>query len=130
MPFCPNCRYEYVEGVETCPECGANLTAGSLAEEVEGEAKSEYVRLITLSDPSAAMVFRGTLNEAGIPVVVQTHGPISGELASVADNITDDYAVVFVPEDRLEEALRIVEEMQSGTTQWPAGMEPEEEEGE
>jgi hypothetical protein len=127
MPFCPNCRYEYVEGVQTCPECGANLAPGSLAAEAEGEPKVEYVRLMTLSDPSAALVFRATLGEAGIPAIVQTHGPISGELAAVADNITDDYAVLFVREDQLEEALRIVQEMQSGATQWPPGMEPEEE---
>ena len=125
MPFCPSCRYEYVEGVQTCPECGAALAPGSPATE-EGPT-SEYVRLVTLSDPAAAMVFKATLNGAGIPAIVQTHGPISGELAVVADDITEDYAVVFVPEDQLEEALRIVQEMQSGPTDWPPGMEPEEE---
>jgi hypothetical protein len=25
MPFCPQCKYEYKPGVETCPDCGARL---------------------------------------------------------------------------------------------------------
>jgi hypothetical protein len=25
MPFCPNCTYEYVEGIEKCPDCGISL---------------------------------------------------------------------------------------------------------
>ncbi len=123
MPYCPNCSYEYVEGIEVCPECGAQLRPGEPPEEA---VPADYVRLITLSDPSAALVFRGTLNEAGIPVIVQTHGPTTGLLAVTADDITEDYAVLFVPADRLEEAQRLVQAMQTEPTQWPEGMEPEE----
>ena len=70
----------------------------------------------------------GTLQEAGIPVIVQNYGPITGALAAVADDITEDYAVLFVPEHQLEEAQRIVEAMEHEPTQWPEGMEPEERE--
>jgi hypothetical protein len=123
MPFCPNCQYEYLEGIELCPECHTPLQPGARPE--QEDLPPEYVRLVTLSDPAAAMVFKGTLSEAGIPVIVHTYGPTTGLLATVADDITEDYSVLLVPGDRLEEALRIVQEMESGETDWPAGMEPE-----
>jgi len=25
MPICPNCEYEYVEGITVCPDCGYEL---------------------------------------------------------------------------------------------------------
>ncbi len=25
MPVCPNCKYEYVKGIDKCPDCGAEL---------------------------------------------------------------------------------------------------------
>ena len=122
MPFCPNCKYEYVEGVTACPECGAELQPGAPPEEEPG---MDYVRLTTLPDPSAALVIKASLAEAGIPAIIQTYGPISGELAGVADNITEDYANVLVPEDCLAEAQRILEAMESAPAVWPEGMEPE-----
>jgi len=27
MPFCPECKYEYVSGIATCPDCGRKLVA-------------------------------------------------------------------------------------------------------
>jgi hypothetical protein len=125
MPFCPNCKYEYVEGASTCSGCGARLATGSLPQEDKPVPGVEYVRLTKLPDPAAALVFRATLAEAGIPAIIQTYGAISGELAGVARSVTDDYALVLVPEDCLADAQRIVQAMESGQVEWPEGMEPE-----
>lgn len=125
MPFCPNCKSEYVVGVTTCRECGAELTAGPLPGDDPARGP-EYMRLVTLADPSAALVLRASLSEAGIPAIIQTHGPISGELASVTSDITEDYAVILVPEDCLVEAKQIVAALESSPVEWPEGMEPEE----
>jgi hypothetical protein len=71
------------------------------------------------------LVIRASLAEAGIPAILQTYGPISGELAGVAENITEDYAILLVPEDSLAEAQRLLEALESGKVEWPEGMEPE-----
>ncbi len=125
MPYCPKCHYEYVEGIARCPECGTSLAPGAPPEPQE-EVGPDYVHLITLTDPAAGLVFRAALEEAGIPTVMQTHGPITGPLAAVADDITEDVAIIYVPEDQLEAAQRVVEALEKEPTQWPPGMEPEE----
>ncbi len=89
------------------------------------EVPEEYVRLITLSDPAAGMVFKATLESAGIPVIMQTYGPITGVLTELADNVTEDVAVLHVPKDRLDEARQLLEAIQHEPARWPEGMEPE-----
>ena len=38
MPYCPDCRYEYREGVEKCPDCDQKLV-DALRDEPEPESK-------------------------------------------------------------------------------------------
>ncbi len=45
MPWCPNCKYEYKDGIKVCADCGAELV-GSLreVEEMEEAAEAEKMR--------------------------------------------------------------------------------------
>jgi hypothetical protein len=114
MPFCPNCHYEYVEGVSTCLGCSAPLSSGALPPERESTPEVEYVRLTTFPDPSAALVVKAGLAEAGISAILQMHGPISGELARATFGASEDYAILLVPEDCLAEAQRLLQALASG----------------
>jgi hypothetical protein len=86
------------------------------------------VPLARIADPAEAEVLKAALAQAGIRSVVQVHGPISVYLTRVADGVTHDYAIVYVTRNRLEEAQRVLAEIRTAPVQWPAGMEPENDE--
>ena len=126
MPHCPNCRSEYEEGIARCPDCRTGLLPGPPPLKRPAKLNTRPVKLCTVSDVSAGDILRAILSENGIPSVVQRYGPITGELGRVTDGITDDYAIILVPANRLKEAMEVLEAIESGTTEWPDGMEPEE----
>jgi len=45
MPYCPNCGYEYISGITTCPDCGEGLLASepticdNCDEEIEADSQ-------------------------------------------------------------------------------------------
>jgi hypothetical protein len=124
---CPNCQFEYRLGTTACPDCGGALVVGPLPEPSSGP-QSRAVRLVTLAtvaDPSVADILRAVLAEAGITAHIRRHGPITGELGRVTDGLTEDYAVVVVPENRLAEAERLLSDLESRSFEWPEGMTPD-----
>lgn len=125
MPHCPSCNAEYVEGVTTCSDCNVALVEGPPVPEA-GVYAMQMIALRTVSDPSEAEIIQATLAEAGIPSSIRRHGPITGELGRVTDGITEDYAIVSVPENRLAEAEALLDAIEAGQFEWPEGMEPEE----
>ncbi|UCC67475.1 MAG: DUF2007 domain-containing protein [Armatimonadota bacterium] len=127
MPYCPACKSEYHPGVGRCPDCDRPLLNGSPPEPPAPPPLPHAPRGI-LYDPAEAEIVGAALSEAGIPTFIRRQGPITGELGRVTDGITDDYAVILVREDRLPEAKRILDDIQSGPIEWPPGMEPDDEE--
>lgn len=65
MPFCPKCKYEYVEGTVSCPDCGEPLIA-----ELPGE--EEFANVFSGADPIETQIIKGVLEASGIPVVVRS----------------------------------------------------------
>ena len=104
MPYCPSCELEYRPGVRSCPDCSVELVDGSPPQPEGAPLGAPVVRLCTVPDPSEGDVIQAALAEADIPATVRRHGPITGELGRVTDGMTEDYAIISVPEDRLEEA--------------------------
>ena len=128
MPYCPNCLFEYREGIAVCPDCGTALKPGPPP--VSGSAdlprpETEPVVLCRISDSTEADIIRAALAEAGIPCALRAHGPIQSRLVVVTDgHAVDDYTAILVPGNRLQEARVVLEAVRSAPVEWPEGMEP------
>lgn len=124
MPYCPRCKTEYRRGITRCPDCGE-----ALVEKLPEPDEARYARVAPLTrvaDPSEADIVVAVLGEHGISAFARRHGPITGELGRVTDGMTEDYAIVYVQQERLEEARNLLDDLRSGTIEWPEGSEPEE----
>jgi len=63
--FCPQCRAEYREGIQECPECGVALVA-ALAPDEAGEPDVRLVKVFTTGEASLLPVVHSLLDGAGI----------------------------------------------------------------
>jgi len=137
MPYCPDCRTEYRDGLTRCADCGAVLLAGPLPE-MEGapaappsppmdmSPESEPAFLCRVADPSEVEIICAALREAGIPCMTQGFGPITGGLALVTDGgAPEDYTTIRVPGNRLGEAEQVLTAFRCAPVEWPTGLEPE-----
>ncbi len=70
MPICPNCNYEYVEGVITCPDCGANLVDESLLEELEEWTEENWEVVFTSNKDYEVEMLKDNLESAGITTTI------------------------------------------------------------
>ena len=66
MAWCPECKCEYVEGIEKCADCGCELV-DHLPDEPEGEVLTEYFQR-SLEEEGA--VFRQAAMEKAAPQIV------------------------------------------------------------
>lgn len=127
MPYCPECGFEYRSRVKRCPDCGADLVEAPPPERPAWPAaETEVTLLCRLADPSHAEIVRAALEEAGITALVRQHGPLTAYQATVVDGTTHDFALVYVPRNRLAEAQQVLTALQEAPFEWPEGMEPEE----
>lgn len=93
MPFCPNCRIEYVGDATRCVDCGAGLVA-SLAQATPGLPDPGAMRpteLCQVDDHVQLDLIEAQLRAAGIPSTRRARS-----------------AALFVPASRLEEAQRVL----------------------
>jgi hypothetical protein len=73
--ICPNCHYEYVPGVTTCPDCGADLIfalppkSAEFKAQVEPEQSTEVVIVFESDIGVDLAIAKEILDEAGIAYI-------------------------------------------------------------
>ena len=106
--FCPQCGYEYVEGIRNCPDCGAGLVASLPGEEKSGE-EDRFVPLPNLPGRVYAEMIQGALEKRGIPSYIRSQGP--GDAYQFSGTTPRSGVQLFVPESRFDECLEIQHQM-------------------
>ncbi|NWF87884.1 MAG: DUF2007 domain-containing protein [Ignavibacteriaceae bacterium] len=70
MPVCPNCEYEYVEGIAFCPDCGSTLLADEDYMKPEEWNEKNWEIVYTSSQEIEVEMLKDNLESAGINVVI------------------------------------------------------------
>ncbi|OGU36803.1 MAG: hypothetical protein A2068_08140 [Ignavibacteria bacterium GWB2_35_6b] len=104
--ICPNCEYEYVEGVTECPDCGKQLIP---KEEFEGNLSNpqDWVVVYTCPETYIAEMVKANLLGADIESIILTQKDSSYPVTS------GNLAVVklLVKKKEADEALEIINDI-------------------
>ncbi|TKJ38401.1 hypothetical protein CEE37_12845 [candidate division LCP-89 bacterium B3_LCP] len=110
MPFCPECRYEYLPEITQCPDCGSEL----VHELPEIRLQNQDVKWKSLP-PVPGMVYAKmvteVLDQREIPNYIQSLFGGGGLGVVTGGDFPGASAKIYVPEDFLAEAMAIRDEM-------------------
>ncbi len=87
MPVCPNCNYEYVEGIAICPDCNSPLVEENDLQKFEELSEADWVLVYTSGDELEISMLKDVLKSAGLEVNVLSQKdhilPVPGDLSVV-----------------------------------------------
>jgi hypothetical protein len=87
MAICPNCNYEYVEGVTICPDCGAALVDPESIEKQEEWTEKNWEVVYTSDNEYEVEMIKNNFDSAGIisEILVQkdSNFPAPGDLGVI-----------------------------------------------
>jgi len=107
MPFCPKCRCEYVEGAQSCNDCGVELVTELLPEEQPEEAQyyEHWEKVINVSTEYEAEMIIEMLEKAEIPAFQKKYH------VSFVPGSDFRGVDIMAPSEFLEQALSITSEI-------------------
>lgn len=113
MPFCPECKYEYVETVRRCPDCDVDLV-DRLSEEPAAPARplGKFVPVFMAKSMVEASIVKGMLESTDIPVIINLHRdvPQARQASSVIFGDLDGRIPLSVPESMADNARHVIDE--------------------
>lgn len=110
--FCPNCKDEFIDGIQECPDCKV-----ALVEEPAPEPEAVYVDLVTVlesGDAGVIMIAKSLLEDTGIKYFAK--GETSQHLFGLGTLGTGFSTLVGpiqlqVSRDRADEAALLLEDL-------------------
>lgn len=79
MPYCPNCRYEYIDGIKICPDCNLPLVPELIDE--------DWVVVYTSDQEYDVQMIKDSLQSADIDATIlsqkDSNFPATGDLAVI-----------------------------------------------
>ena len=110
MPFCPKCGYEYKKEVSSCPDCKVELVAEFPEEEVvESDPDLKFVPLPNLPGRIYGEMLKAVLDQRGIPCYIRSDG--FSDAIQAPGTSPPGGVQLFVPENRMDECIKIQHEM-------------------
>jgi len=107
MPYCPNCRFEYKEGKDKCPDCGTDLV-DQLPEEKPPE-EPNFVPLRNLPSRVYAQMLQEALKNEGILSMIK--GDEGIPLRTTTAHIPVSKITIWVPKKNMARAEEIADQM-------------------
>lgn len=106
MPYCPECRYEYRDGIARCADCDAPLVETLPA---RSDRMHRPLRLIELySGPSPEVrILEEALRQEGIPSLVR---PVEPLVALVGKLVPAMFSQLLISVEDYEEQRRVIDD--------------------
>lgn len=108
MPVCPNCEYEYVEGMTICPDCGTRLVDDKYFIKPEDWTEENWQVVYTSGQEYDVEMLKDNLESAGIKTAVLSQKdrnfPAPGDFSLVK---------LFVRNEDVQSALNFIEEIKN-----------------
>jgi hypothetical protein len=112
MPFCPQCNYEYKEGIETCPDCKVELVAELPPKEQENDSTEDLdlVEIYSLPGLPYAEMVKEAFEKEGIDCMIKPDFLSTSHLARGV-GVAGTSARVLVRKEHAEKAKQILHTM-------------------
>jgi uncharacterized Zn finger protein (UPF0148 family) len=109
MPYCPECGYEYREGITSCPDCDRALVS-QLPQSPRKPPPSEdsHVVIYEAQDALESKTIKAVLEDAGIPVAEKLYRTSGVFEDTSSTRVGIIYSRLITLQSRAEEAKQII----------------------
>jgi len=108
MPICPNCKYEYIEGIAICPDCNTPLVDELELNKFDELSEDDWALVYTSFSVIDVDMLKENLESAGISASILSQKdssfPVPGDLSKVK---------LFVKKADVSEALEFIQTVKS-----------------
>jgi len=108
MPICPNCKYEYIEGIVICPDCNTPLVEVLELNDYSELSEQDWVLVYISFSVIDVDMIKENLESAGISASILSQKdssfPVPGDLSKVK---------LFVKKADVSDALEFIQTVKS-----------------